>query len=348
MGIIEGRQSAVRGDVGNMPEKANLGTCLAVGTHCRPPESPHRPSRPLRTEHAVVHDGKSPLRHCEIPPLAPRAMFKKWNQLVSQNGQAPPAAALDDAPQPFGQAHSPPLAPITSADGKHFGLENVRPDALPVVVVVMLTTAALVSLETHGESEISGYCPTLRSSTACSYANSVLQALYFCAPFRELVIQATDPTVTDDVLPNLPPLNTSLPVSPAAMPQPRPKDKFRTTPSEPPQSPAPAEFVPGSILIPHTPPTLFSALRSLFVHIARHPADRGTVAPRAFIDKLRALNEFFRSSMHQDAHEFLNFTLNQIVEDIKDTRRDAGPSSAEDCECPFRAKPTHAHAGSVQ
>lgn len=87
--------------------------------------------------------------------------------------------------------------------------------------------------------------------------------------------------------------------------------------------------MPGSTVIPAVPATLFSALRSLFVHIARHPADKGTVAPRAFIDKIRALNEFFRSSAHQDAHEFLNFTLNQIVEDIKLARRDAGPSSED-------------------
>ncbi|EED83732.1 predicted protein, partial [Postia placenta Mad-698-R] len=74
--------------------------------------------------------------------------------------------------------------------------------------------------------------------------------------------------------------------------------------------------------------TLLSALRSLFVHISRHPAERGSVAPRAFIDKLKELNELFRGSMHQDAHEFLNFLLNKIVEEMEDDRRLGYPVQA--------------------
>ena len=85
-----------------------------------------------------------------------------------------------------------------------------------------------------------------------------------------------------------------------------------------------------------------SALRSLFLHISRNPADKGTVAPRAFIDKLKELNELFRSTMHQDAHEFLNYLLNQIVEEIDEDRKRAYANgngngigaghSGEDCE----------------
>jgi ubiquitin carboxyl-terminal hydrolase 9/13 len=69
------------------------------------------------------------------------------------------------------------------------------------------------------------------------------------------------------------------------------------------------------------PPTLLSALRSLYVCISQNPADKGTIAPRAFIDKLKELNELFRSTMHQDAHEFLNYLLNQIVEEMDDDRK---------------------------
>ncbi|KAI9459639.1 hypothetical protein BJY52DRAFT_1097548, partial [Lactarius psammicola] len=63
--------------------------------------------------------------------------------------------------------------------------------------------------------------------------------------------------------------------------------------------------------------TLFSALRSLYVYISKNPADKGAIAPRAFIDKLREGNELFRGAMHQDAHEFLNYLLNKIVEEIQ-------------------------------
>lgn len=58
------------------------------------------------------------------------------------------------------------------------------------------------------------------------------------------------------------------------------------------------------------------------------------MAPRAFIDKLKEGNEIFRSTMHQDAHEFLNYLLNQIVEEIEEQRKheQAGTPSGEDCE----------------
>jgi ubiquitin carboxyl-terminal hydrolase 9/13 len=64
-----------------------------------------------------------------------------------------------------------------------------------------------------------------------------------------------------------------------------------------------------------------SALRSLYIHISQNPADKGTVAPRAFIDKLKELNEAFRNTMHQDAHEFLNYLLNKIVEEIEEEKK---------------------------
>ncbi|KAF9004924.1 cysteine proteinase, partial [Hymenopellis radicata] len=77
-------------------------------------------------------------------------------------------------------------------------------------------------------------------------------------------------------------------------------------------------------------PTLFSALRSLYLHISTSPSDKGTVAPRAFIDKVREGNEIFRTSMHQDAHEFLNYLLNKIVEEVEEDRKLQHDSAAED------------------
>jgi ubiquitin carboxyl-terminal hydrolase 9/13 len=87
--------------------------------------------------------------------------------------------------------------------------------------------------------------------------------------------------------------------------------------------------------IPSSPATLFSALRSLFIHISRHPADKGTIAPRAFIEKLKDVNSEFRNMNHQDAHEFLNFLLNRIVEEMIEDRKQHPPvnPSGEDCEC---------------
>lgn len=56
------------------------------------------------------------------------------------------------------------------------------------------------------------------------------------------------------------------------------------------------------------------------------------MAPRAFIEKLKELNENFRSTMHQDAHEFLNFLLNKIVEEIEEDKKQAQNVNGDDCE----------------
>jgi ubiquitin carboxyl-terminal hydrolase 9/13 len=152
-----------------------------------------------------------------------------------------------------------------------------------------------------------------------SYANSIIQALYFCAPFRELLISTPDPAVPSQPAP-VPASSSSSALHPAAQPQP-PTVKRRPTYRAGEPEPAP---VAGTVPIPGAPPTLFSALRSLFVHIATHPADKGTVAPRAFVDRLKAANEGFRGTGQQDAHEFFNFALNLVADEIRRNRRDAG------------------------
>ena len=63
--------------------------------------------------------------------------------------------------------------------------------------------------------------------------------------------------------------------------------------------------------------TLMSTMRELFIAIASHTDRTGVVAPEAFITQLRKENELFRSTMHQDAHEFLNYLLNAIAEEVE-------------------------------
>lgn len=58
------------------------------------------------------------------------------------------------------------------------------------------------------------------------------------------------------------------------------------------------------------------------------------MAPRAFIEKLKEVNVEFRNTNQQDAHEFLNFLLNKIVEEIMEERKNQPANlSREDCEC---------------
>eukprot|EP01118_Nematostelium_gracile_P017797 TRINITY_DN7716_c0_g1_i1.p1 TRINITY_DN7716_c0_g1~~TRINITY_DN7716_c0_g1_i1.p1 ORF type:complete len:385 (+),score=91.04 TRINITY_DN7716_c0_g1_i1:19-1173(+) len=94
------------------------------------------------------------------------------------------------------------------------------------------------------------------------YGNSVLQALYFCAPFSDKLIEyyseLKDKTDEED--------------------------------------------------------TLLSSLCDLFDTIAGQKKRTGVVGPKKFIAKLRKENEMFRGYMQQDAHEFLNYLLNEIAE----------------------------------
>jgi ubiquitin carboxyl-terminal hydrolase 9/13 len=153
-----------------------------------------------------------------------------------------------------------------------------------------------------------------------SYANSVLQALYFCAPFRDLLLQNADGSDQQPAVPHPPPSASS----PAAKRRPERSSEALVPNGTP---------TPNVVLTPSPPPTLSAALRSLFLFIAKNPAEKGTVAPRAFIDKLKEVNELFRSTMHQDAHEFLNYLLNKIVEETEEERKQKGQtSSGEDCE----------------
>lgn len=155
------------------------------------------------------------------------------------------------------------------------------------------------------------------------YANSVLQALYFCVPFRELVINHPDPyaplyqALSSQFVPAGTATSTNPPIPPRRKSERRPT-LDSSTPNGASVAPAPP--------IPSSPRTLFSALRSLYIHIAQNPADKGTVAPRAFIEKLREVNEAFRSTMHQDAHEFLNYLLNRIVEEMQEERKNRSAS----------------------
>ncbi|KAI7907747.1 uncharacterized protein BX663DRAFT_491912 [Cokeromyces recurvatus] len=70
-------------------------------------------------------------------------------------------------------------------------------------------------------------------------------------------------------------------------------------------------------LAPGMEDTLFSALKDLFWKISQNKKKTGVIAPVNFINKVKKENELFRSSMHQDAHEFLNYTLNTIAEDVQ-------------------------------
>ncbi|KAL5391925.1 hypothetical protein PMIN06_008288 [Paraphaeosphaeria minitans] len=63
--------------------------------------------------------------------------------------------------------------------------------------------------------------------------------------------------------------------------------------------------------------SLFSALKDIFEAVIAHRSHIGVVSPHRFLEILRRENEMFRTPMHQDAHEFLNLLLNEVVENVE-------------------------------
>ncbi|ODQ66078.1 cysteine proteinase [Nadsonia fulvescens var. elongata DSM 6958] len=61
---------------------------------------------------------------------------------------------------------------------------------------------------------------------------------------------------------------------------------------------------------------LFTAIKDLFECMVENQSRVGVVSPANLINILKRENELFRAAMHQDAHEFLNFLLNEIIESI--------------------------------
>ena len=65
------------------------------------------------------------------------------------------------------------------------------------------------------------------------------------------------------------------------------------------------------------PESLFTSLKDIFEAIIANASRTGVVSPAKFLEVLRKENEMFRTSMHQDAHEFLNLLLNEVVANVE-------------------------------
>lgn len=108
------------------------------------------------------------------------------------------------------------------------------------------------------------------------YCNSVLQALYFCVPFRDQLL----------------------------------------------------EYYANNKNVGDAEENLLTCLADLFTQVNSQKKKTGVIAPKRFVQRVKKENEAFRSYMHQDAHEFLNFLLNVLV-DILEKESKAAKSSPD-------------------
>ena len=119
------------------------------------------------------------------------------------------------------------------------------------------------------------------------YVNSVLQALYFCRPFRERIIQyKLAHTQRIGLI----------------------KDSKEN------QSSNENEQNSTSILRQEH---LLNCLAELFHTIVTMKKKKGIVQPKKFITRLRKDNDAFDNLFQQDAHEFLNYLLNTCADILK-------------------------------
>ncbi|KAI5014924.1 hypothetical protein ZWY2020_056314 [Hordeum vulgare] len=64
------------------------------------------------------------------------------------------------------------------------------------------------------------------------------------------------------------------------------------------------------------------------LQVSQSKKKTGVIAPKRFVQRVKKQNELFRSYMHQDAHEFLNFLLNELV-DILEKESSAAKDSPQ-------------------
>ena len=110
------------------------------------------------------------------------------------------------------------------------------------------------------------------------YCNAVLQALYFCHPFRRLVLEQQHLVGS------------------------------------------------GKSSVLHIgsggggggggEESVLSNLAELFAQIASQKKKHGYLSPRKFVSRVKAESDLFSSYMHQDAHEFFNFLLNDMSDTL--------------------------------
>ena len=77
------------------------------------------------------------------------------------------------------------------------------------------------------------------------------------------------------------------------------------------------------------PESLFTGMKDIFEAVIAHQSRMGVIVPTKFLEVLRANNESYRGTIHQDAHEFLNLLLNEVVEQVEEyIRRDVKSGGA--------------------
>ncbi|KAJ5168154.1 ubiquitin carboxyl-terminal hydrolase creB [Penicillium canariense] len=157
------------------------------------------------------------------------------------------------------------------------------------------------------------------------YCNSILQCLYYSVPFREAVINYPQRTPVESLEAALaknlryqnPNAHLEAEAQAAKQKAAAPASSARQAgvPPNQPQKPEDKDSPEYKKKV---------ALQTLPLMETKNNAASygiqsriGVIRPQQFLDVLRREHEMFRTAMHQDAHEFLNLLLNEVVSNVE-------------------------------
>lgn len=196
-------------------------------------------------------------------------------------------------------------------------------------------------------------CPSaIAFLTIHSYCNSIVQALYYSIPFREHVLQYPPHSPHDTPNANPKPVISSSMNGGAVHPQTKglsaaeaAKRRATVAATPPPQAP------PGQVRPEDKPDSpeykkkqamlagpivdltyenareygmeesTFTALKDIFTALTQSQTRTGILSPQRFLEIFKRDNEMFRTTMHQDAHEFYGILLNAVITNVEENSR---------------------------
>eukprot|EP00756_Hemistasia_phaeocysticola_P059116 Hpha_TRINITY_DN35828_c0_g1::TRINITY_DN35828_c0_g1_i1::g.84935::m.84935/K11842/USP12_46; ubiquitin carboxyl-terminal hydrolase 12/46 len=143
------------------------------------------------------------------------------------------------------------------------------------------------------------------------YMNSVIQALYWCRPFRDQLLKYAEAH--------------PLPTTPVEPPSKGPGRRSGTgeyagLPAGP-GAAAAAGAASGGLL---------HHMCDLFQQLQNNRKRTGCIAPQRLVRRIRQRNEMFAGLQQQDAHEFLVYLLNDLSDTMRGQMKDAKDGAAPD------------------
>ncbi|PTU18433.1 hypothetical protein P175DRAFT_0495814 [Aspergillus ochraceoroseus IBT 24754] len=171
------------------------------------------------------------------------------------------------------------------------------------------------------------------------YCNSIMQCLYYSVPFREAVLnypkrtpiesleaalakslKFQDPNARQEAEALAEKQKAANPSRPGMPPNPQQKPEDKDSPEY--KKKIALQTLPLLETINNSDSygmseSLFTSLKDVFESVVGSQSRIGIIRPQHFLDVLRREHEMFRTAMHQDAHEFLNLLLNEVVANVE-------------------------------